>query len=152
MINWKPLRKFDIPTFAFALVYALVHASAKSGTSAGLSTGGGCLGEVAGYTPGIGGSEDGDGKGVNGYGVTGTTDGPGSVSTLIPVVDKSTEESRGELLLPEEELGELDVDVTEEVDNGVDGDDEAPAEARAAAKRTRTTADHMDMEYGHSVA
>lgn len=32
---------FNMPTFAFALLYALVHAGAKSGTSAGLSTGGG---------------------------------------------------------------------------------------------------------------
>ena len=63
----------------------------------------------------MGGSEDGDGKGAKGYGVTGMIDGPGSVSTLILVVVRSTEEGRGELLLPEEDkLAGLDVDVTEE--------------------------------------
>jgi hypothetical protein len=40
----------------------------------------------------MGGSEDGDGKGKKGYGVTGMIDGPGSVSTLILVVVRSTEE------------------------------------------------------------
>jgi hypothetical protein len=40
----------------------------------------------------MGGSEDGDGKGTKGYGVTGMIDGPGSVSTLILVVVRSTEE------------------------------------------------------------
>jgi hypothetical protein len=54
-----------ILTFALALRYALAQASAKSGTNSGLSTGGGCLGELAGYKPGMGGSEDGDGKGSN---------------------------------------------------------------------------------------
>jgi len=34
----------------------------------------------------MGGSEDGDGNGTKGYGVTGMTDGPGSVSMLILVV------------------------------------------------------------------
>ena len=38
----------------------------KSGTRAGLSTGGGILSAVKGYTPGIGGSEDGDGNGTKG--------------------------------------------------------------------------------------
>jgi hypothetical protein len=52
-----------MPTFSFALLYALVHADAKSGTRAGLSTGGGCFGELTGYTPGMGDTEDGDGKG-----------------------------------------------------------------------------------------
>lgn len=65
----------------------------------------------------MGGSEDGDGKGAKKYGVTGMIDGPGSVSTLILVVVRSTEEGGGELLLPEEDrLAALDVDVTE-VDN-----------------------------------
>ena len=48
-------KKIRILTFAFAFLYALVHACVKSGTSAGFSTGGGCLGEVFGYTPGMGG-------------------------------------------------------------------------------------------------
>ena len=153
MINWEPPREFNIPTLAFALAYALVHAGAKSGTNAGLLTGGGCLGELTKYTPGMGGSEDGDGKGANGYGVTGMADGPGSMSTLILVVVRNTEESRGELLIPEEEkLGRLDVDVTEGDDKGSDGDDEGSAEARAVARRIRTAADHMDMEWGLSVA
>jgi hypothetical protein len=157
-----PLKKFDIPTLAFAFLYAFVQASAKSGTSAGLSTGGGCFGELAGYTPGMGGSEDGDGKGTKRYGVTGMEEGPGSVSTLILVV-VSAEEGGGELelLLPEEDrLGRLDVD-DDEVDKGVDGDDdkdeydekedevggEGAAEARAAARRMRTAEGHMDV--GH---
>ena len=80
-------------------------------------------------------------------------DGPGSMSTLILVVVRNTEESRGELLIPEEEkLGKLDVDVTEGDDKGLDGDDEGSAGARAAARRRRTAADHMGMEWGHSVA
>ena len=40
-VTWESLEGFNMPTFAFALLYALVHAGAKSGTSAGLSTGGG---------------------------------------------------------------------------------------------------------------
>ncbi len=55
----------------------MVHASAKSGTSAGLPTGGGVLGEVKGYTPGIGGSEDGDGNGTKVYELMGIPDGSG---------------------------------------------------------------------------
>ena len=62
--SWLPLKRSDKLTFAFAFLYALAHAGAKSGTSAGLPTGGGCLGELAGYTPIMGGSEDGDGKGA----------------------------------------------------------------------------------------
>ena len=44
----------------------------------GLSTGGGCLGEDSGYTPGMGGCEEGEGegKGTKMYGVVGMTDGP----------------------------------------------------------------------------
>ena len=62
----------------------------------------------------MGGSEDGDGKGAKGYGVTGMIDGPGSVSTLRLVVVRGTEEGRGEILLPEEDkLAGLDVDVKE---------------------------------------
>jgi hypothetical protein len=75
-----------IPTSAFAFLYASVHADAKSGTCAGLPTGGGFLGEVSGYTPGMGGCEDGEGKGKNGYGIVGMTDGPDCVSTLMLVV------------------------------------------------------------------
>jgi len=75
-----------IPTSAFAFLYASVHADAKSGTCAGFSTGGGFSGEVSGYTPGMGGCEDGEGKGKKGYGVVGMTDGPGCVSTLMLVV------------------------------------------------------------------
>jgi len=127
------------------------------------------LGELAGYTPGIGGSEDGDGKGANGYGVTGMTDGPGSVSTLILVV-VSTEKGGDELLLPEDELAGLNVDITE-VDNDCDDDHGAPewisgkgggngkededevecegtAEARAATRRMRMTEDRMDVQWG----
>jgi hypothetical protein len=106
-------------------------------------------------------------------------DGPGSVSTLIRVVVRSTEEGGGELLLPEEDMmAGLDVDVTEEdndcgerVDSGRDkgvGDDDddgdAPgcvdgkedggaAEARiAAARRTRMAKAHMDVQWeGHPV-
>jgi hypothetical protein len=172
--NWELLEEhklFNIHTLAFAFSYALVHAGAKSGTSAELSTGGGCLGELAGYTPGIGGSEEGDGKGANGYEVTGMTDGPSSVSALIPRV-VSTEGGRGGLLLSEDELAGLDVDVTE-VDNdrsgrvacGDDGpawvddkdegngkkdedkvDGECAAEARAATRRARTGMVHMNVK------
>jgi hypothetical protein len=125
----------------------------------------------------MGGSEDGDGKGAKGYGVTGMIDGPGSVSTLILVVVRRTEEGRGELLLPEEDkLAGLDVDVTEEenecgervgggLDKGVecndDGDapgcvdgkeDEGAGEARtAAARRTRMAKAHMDVQWGQPV-
>jgi hypothetical protein len=120
--------------------------------------------------------EDGDGKGTKGYGVTGITDGPGSVRTLILEVVRCTEEGRVELLLSEEDkLAEVDVDVTEGdnecgewVDNrrgkGVDGDDdgdaprfvdgkedEGAADAGAAAKKTRTVKDHMEMQWGHPV-
>jgi hypothetical protein len=74
-------------TFALAFVYDSVHAAAKSGTSSGLSTGGGWFGELAGYTPGMGGSEEGEGKGTKAYGVVGITNGPGWVSTpLLEVV------------------------------------------------------------------
>jgi hypothetical protein len=66
----------------------------------------------------MGGPEDGEGKGAKRYGVTGMIEGPGSVSTLILVVVRGTEEGGGELLLPEEErLARLDVDVTEEDDD-----------------------------------
>ena len=139
---------------AFAFSYALVHAGAKSGTNAGFSTGGGCFGELAGYTPGIGGSDDGEGKGANAYGVLGMTDGPGSVSTLILVVVEGTEEDVDELLLPKaDKLARLDVVVTKK-DEGVEkeGEDklegEVVASARAAARRTRTAGDHMDVNGG----
>ena len=104
-------------------------------------------------------------------------DGPGSVSTLILVVVRSTEEGGGELLLPEEEiLAGLDVDVTEEDndcggrvdggwDKGMDGDDDGDApgcvdgkedegagEVRtAAARRTRMAKAHIDVQWGHPV-
>lgn len=169
MISYESLKGF---TFAFALLYARVHADAKSGTSAGLSTGGGCFGELAGYTPGMGGSEDGDGKGAKRYGVTGMIDGPGSVSTLILVV--VTEDGGGELLLPEEgKLAGLDVDVTEEdndCDEGVNGvwdkgvwgedvngvpgyvegkEDGGAAEAHIAeTRRTRVAKADMDVQWG----
>lgn len=133
MKGWEPLK---VHTFAFAFSYALVHARAKSGTSAGLSTGGGCLGELARYTPGTGGSEDGDGKGEKAYRVTGMTDGPGSVNTLL--------------------LAEGDDDCGERVDSDSDDDDdddddgvesEGVAKARAAAKRMMMTAEgHMNVE------
>jgi len=82
----KDILKLRIPTFAFAFLYASAHARAKSGTNAGLSTGGGCLGKLAGYTSGIGGSEEGEGKGTKIYGVVGMMDGPGCVSRLPLVV------------------------------------------------------------------
>jgi hypothetical protein len=120
----------------------------------------------------MGGPEDGDGKGAKAYGVAGMTDGPGSVSTLMLVV------VGGELLLLEDdELAELDVDVTagdndcggrvdSEGDKGVDGDDddapdgkgegdedgverEGAAEARAAARRMRRAEDHIDVQWEH---
>jgi hypothetical protein len=62
---------------AFAFLWAYAHAWAKSGTISGFSTGGGLIGEVKGYTPGMGGSDDGNGKGTKGYGVTGMSDGKG---------------------------------------------------------------------------
>jgi len=117
----------------------------------------------------MGGSEDGDGKGAKVYGVTGMIDGPGSVSAIIPIVVRSTEDG-GELLLPEEDmLAGLDVDVTEEdndcgerVDGGrdkgvgndddgdapgcVDGEDGGTAEARTpAARRTRMVKTRIDI-------
>ena len=173
MTSWEPLNGLNIHTLAFAFSYALVHAGAKSGTNAGFSTGGGCFGELVGYTPGIGGSDDGEGKGAKVYGVLGMTNGPGSVSTVILVV--GTKEDVDELLLPEDELAGLDVGVTEEDndcvrgvdvewDQGVDGDDgvvnesegtgkecESAAAARAAARRLRTAKGHMDVEWGHPV-
>ena len=51
-------------TKAPASVSAAAQAGVKSGTSAGLVTGGGLLGAAKGYTPGIGGSEDGNGVAV----------------------------------------------------------------------------------------
>jgi hypothetical protein len=109
--------------------------------------------------------------------VTGITDGPGSVRTLILEVVGFTEEGRVELLLPVEDklVGVVDVDVTEGdnergewVDNGrgkgvdgnddgdapesVDGkEDEGAAEAGTAARRTRTTKDRMKMQWGYPV-
>ena len=77
------------------------------------------------YTPRTGGSEDGDGKGEKAYRVTGTTDGPGSVSTLV-------------LVRTGDDYGE-----------SVDDDDvesEGVAEARAAARRMRTAEGHMGVE------
>jgi hypothetical protein len=89
------------------------------------------LGELAGYTPEMGGTEDGDGKGSKVYGVTGMTDGPGSVSTLILGVVRSTEEGRGELLFPKE--------------NGLAGlGIEGMPDARAATMRARTAEVHMN--------
>jgi hypothetical protein len=113
----------------------------------------------------MGGSEDGDGKGTNAYGVTGMTDGLASVSTLILVVVEGAEGSRGEVLFPEyDKLVELDIDVTEgDKDCGerVDGrrdkgvgkckgkededkvENEGAAKARAAARSMSTADDHM---------
>jgi len=99
------------PTFAFAFLYASVHARAKLGTNAGLSTGGGCLGILSGYTSGIGGWEEGEGKGTKIYGVVGMVDGPGCVSKppLVAVVVSRAEvealkeegKSEGDTLSPE---------------------------------------------------
>ena len=103
------------------------------------------MGDLAGYTPGIEGSEDGDGKGAKGYEVTGMIDGPGSVSTLVPKV-VSTEGDGGKPL-------PLEYDMEE--GNGKEGEGkvecEGAAEARAAARRTRTRADHMYEEQGYPV-
>ena len=87
------------------------------------------MGELARYTPGTGGSEDGDGKGEKAYRVTGMTDGPGSVSTLVLV-----------------RTGD---DCGESVDGDGEDDDvesEGVAEARAAARRMRTAESHMGVE------
>ena len=87
------------------------------------------MGELARYTPGTGGSEDGDGKGEKAYRVTGMTDGPGSVSTVVLV-----------------KTGD---DCGESVDSDGEDDDvesEGVAEARAAARRMRTTEGHMGVE------
>jgi hypothetical protein len=129
------------------------------------------LGERAGYTPGIDGSDDGDGKGAKGCEVIGMIDGPGSVSTLVPKV-VSTEGDRGELLFPEYELAGLDVDFTEVDDDfsgRLAGGDDGPgwvndkdegsgkededkmeedAETRAATRRAKMAADHMDVDVG----
>ena len=80
------------------------------------------------------------------------TDGPGSVSTLILVVVKSTEEGRGELLL--NELAELGIEgVLEWIgDKGEGGgkddadgmESEGTADARAATTRVRTAEIHMN--------
>ena len=86
------------PTFAFAFSYASVHARAKSGTNAGLSTGGGCFGTLSGYTSGIGGPEEGEGKGMKIYGVVGMVDGPGSVSKLPLVAVVVVSRAEGEAL------------------------------------------------------
>jgi hypothetical protein len=116
----------------------------------------------------MGGSEDGDGKGAKGYGVTGMIDGPGSVSTLVLVVVRSTAEGGGTLLLPEEDILDVgvredDKDSGERVDGGRDKgactdndsdvlgsvngkEDGGTAETRAAAaRRTRMTEAHMDV-------
>ena len=89
------------------------------------------MGELARYTPGTGGSKDGDGKGEKAYRVTGMTDGPVSVSTLVLV-----------------RTGD---DCGERVDGDGDGEDddvesEGVAEARAAARRMRTAEGHMGVE------
>jgi hypothetical protein len=104
------------------------------------------LGDEFGYTLGIGGCEDGEGKGTKGYGVVGMTDGPGCVSTLMLVVvvvrdaeeevlgeEEGEDEGEGEVvLLPDwDELG-CEVDKKGECVEGVaggkweDGDDNAP--------------------------
>ena len=80
----KDIMELRIPTFAS------VHAWEKSGTNAGLSSLNRrrCLGKLAGYTSEIGGSEEGEWKGMKIYGVVGMTDGPGCVSgsLLVAVV------------------------------------------------------------------
>jgi hypothetical protein len=62
------------------------------------------LGEVSGYTPGIGGCEDGEGKGKKEYGVVGMADGPDCVSTLmlvVVVVLEDAGEEEDEVTLPD---------------------------------------------------
>lgn len=129
MTSRKTSEEIRMPTFAFAFLYAFVHACAKSGTSAGFSTGGGCLGELAGYTPGMGGPEEGEGRGTKAYGVTGMTDGPPWVSTLV--VDTDDE---GEVL-------EWEVD---------DDEFEGAAKARPAPRRTRRMGSRMDRKRARS--
>jgi hypothetical protein len=114
------------------------------------------LGELAGYTPEMGGTEDGDGKGSKVYGVTGMTDGPGSVSTLILGLVRSTEEGRGELFREENGLAELGNEGVPEcqwVGDKGEGDGERDvdkvesegiADARAATMRARTAEVHMN--------
>jgi hypothetical protein len=83
------------------------------------------------------------------------TDGPGSVSTLILVVVRSTEEGEDELLFPEENgLAELGIEgVPEWVGDKGEGDgkkdvdrveSEGTADALAATMRVRTAEDHMN--------
>jgi hypothetical protein len=115
------------------------------------------LGELAGYTPEMGGTEDGDGKGSKVYGVTGMTDDPGSVSTLILGIVRSTEEGRGELLFREENglagLGIEGVPECQWVGDKGEGDgerdvdkveSEGTADARAAAMRATTAEVRMN--------
>ena len=75
----------------------MAHAGAKSGTSAGVSTGGGVLGEAKGYTPGIGGSEDGEGTGTKVHELMGMPDGSDWVRSLEPLVDEVWELERGRI-------------------------------------------------------
>ena len=114
----------------------------KSGTISGFSTGGGLLGEINGYTPGMGGSDGGDGNGTKVYGVIGSSDGRGWVRA-VPVVDirelggreLNEEVIEDEIPLPEgDKLVGLDdgtVDGWDGRDNGADdegedGNDGAP--------------------------
>ena len=93
------------------------------------------MGELARYTPGTGGSKDGDGKGEKAYRVTGMTDGPGSVSTpvLVRTGDDCGERVDGD--------GDGDGD-----GDDVDVESEGVAEARAAARRMKTAEGHMGVE------
>ena len=79
----------------------------------GLSTGGRCLGEVSEYTPGMGGCEEGEGKGAKMYGVVGITDGPGCVSTLmlVDVVAAGAENGVLEEVSDDEDEGEVKAEV-----------------------------------------
>jgi hypothetical protein len=61
----------------------------------GLSTGGGLLGDAKGYTPGIEGSDEGDGNGTKGYERMGIPDDSGWVRTLKPLVEELSGLKRG---------------------------------------------------------
>jgi hypothetical protein len=101
----------------------------KSGTSSGLSTGGGFLGEAKGYTPGIGGPEEGDGNGAKVYKLMGIGVGNGWVRTAGPLVGELTGLKTGgdEVTLPgKDELAGLGVGTEEEYgESENDGEEEA---------------------------
>ena len=105
------------------------HAGAKSGTSAGVLIGGGVLGGANKYTPGIGGSENGDENGTKVYELMGVPDGSDWVRALESLVDEVWELERGEYEVPLLDDGELArLEVEREYGYGgwdVDGEEDA---------------------------